>query len=174
MVFHQKWDRAVGVLWRARDVQKRVSRLYLIKEVRAVGWFSADRRQKKLIQHTRKQTSSNLHACYTFKHCWINKCFQLWRKCRYSYATLATQALLKGRRCSSWAISCLKWIGFIWLITMRFPPFDPSVPSSPPSNFSGHNLSSTSIQVTWGDVPKSSIRGILLGFHVACHLVNCS
>ena len=49
-----------------------------------------------------------------------------------------------------------------------------SAPSSPPSDFRGHNLSSTSIQVNWEDVPKSSVNGILLGFHVACNLVNCS
>ncbi|XP_068721575.1 uncharacterized protein [Montipora capricornis] len=47
-------------------------------------------------------------------------------------------------------------------------------PSSPPSDFRGHNLSSTSIQVNWEDIPKSSVNGILLGFHVACDLVNCS
>ncbi|XP_068721502.1 uncharacterized protein [Montipora capricornis] len=47
-------------------------------------------------------------------------------------------------------------------------------PSSPPSDFRGHNMSSTSIQVNWEDVPKSSVNGILLGFHVACNLVNCS
>ncbi|XP_068721500.1 uncharacterized protein [Montipora capricornis] len=47
-------------------------------------------------------------------------------------------------------------------------------PSSPPSDFRGHNLSSTSIQVNWEDIPKSSVNGILLGFHVACNLVNCS
>ncbi|XP_068700438.1 uncharacterized protein [Montipora foliosa] len=47
-------------------------------------------------------------------------------------------------------------------------------PSCPPSDFRGHNLSSTSIQLNWEDVPKSSVNGILLGFHVACNLVNCS
>ncbi|XP_068725120.1 uncharacterized protein [Montipora capricornis] len=47
-------------------------------------------------------------------------------------------------------------------------------PSSTPSGFRGHNVSSTSIQVNWEDVPKSSVNGILLGFHVACNLVNCS
>ncbi|KAK2556836.1 Cell adhesion molecule Dscam2, partial [Acropora cervicornis] len=47
-------------------------------------------------------------------------------------------------------------------------------PSSPPLDFRGYNLSSTSIKVTWGDVPKSSVNGILLGYHVTCILSNSS
>ena len=35
-------------------------------------------------------------------------------------------------------------------------------------------MSSTSINVTWGDVPKPEINGILLGFHVACERPNTS
>lgn len=47
-------------------------------------------------------------------------------------------------------------------------------PSSPPLDFRGYNLSSTSIMVTWGDVPKSSVNGIVLGYHVTCILSNSS
>ena len=60
-----------------------------------------------------------------------------------------------------------------WL-PITFPLFDSSAPSSPPLNFRGYNLSSTSIKVTWGDVPKSSVNGILLGYHVTCILSNSS
>lgn len=35
-------------------------------------------------------------------------------------------------------------------------------------------MSSTSINVTWGDVPKPLINGILLGFYVACERPNTS
>ena len=47
-----------------------------------------------------------------------------------------------------------------------------TAPSSPPVNFSGHNTSSTSIKLTWGDVPKALIYGILVGFHITCERVN--
>ncbi|KAL9976279.1 hypothetical protein ACROYT_G013562 [Oculina patagonica] len=48
-------------------------------------------------------------------------------------------------------------------------PKCPERPSSrPPANFRGHSGSSTSIKLTWGDVPKDHIHGVLLGFHVAC------
>ncbi|KAL9976276.1 hypothetical protein ACROYT_G013559 [Oculina patagonica] len=47
-------------------------------------------------------------------------------------------------------------------------------PSSPPINFRGHNMSSTSIKLTWGDVPKDLIHGILLGFHVVCKRLKTS
>ena len=50
--------------------------------------------------------------------------------------------------------------------------FDHAAPSSPPADFRGHNLSSTSIKVFWGDVPKRSVNGILLGFHVVCERLN--
>ena len=53
---------------------------------------------------------------------------------------------------------------FIWCVA----------PSSPPVNFHGHNVSSTSIYVTWGDVPKPFTNGVLLGFHVACKEINSS
>ena len=43
-----------------------------------------------------------------------------------------------------------------------------TAPLSTPKNFQGQNTSSTSIKITWGDVPKELIHGILLGFHVAC------
>ena len=45
-------------------------------------------------------------------------------------------------------------------------------PSSPPNDFRGHNLSSTSVVVSWGNVPKSSRNGLLLGFHVVCKKRN--
>lgn len=35
-------------------------------------------------------------------------------------------------------------------------------------------MSSTSIKVNWGDVPKSLIHGVLLGFHLACERPNMS
>ena len=60
-----------------------------------------------------------------------------------------------------------------WL-PITFPLFDSSAPSSPPLDFRGYNLSSTSIMVTWGDVPKSSVNGIVLGYHVTCILSNSS
>ncbi|XP_044175659.1 uncharacterized protein LOC114960826 isoform X2 [Acropora millepora] len=47
-------------------------------------------------------------------------------------------------------------------------------PSSPPLDFRGYNVSSTSIMVTWGDVPKSSVNGVVLGYHVTCTLSNSS
>ncbi|KAJ7365081.1 hypothetical protein OS493_007727 [Desmophyllum pertusum] len=47
-------------------------------------------------------------------------------------------------------------------------------PSSPPVNFQGHNVSSTSINATWGDVPKPHVHGILLGFRVTCARRNTS
>ncbi|XP_078365666.1 uncharacterized protein LOC144649949 isoform X2 [Oculina patagonica] len=47
-------------------------------------------------------------------------------------------------------------------------------PSSPPGDFRGHNLSSTSIKVNWGNVPKPLVHGVLLGFHVACERRNKS
>ena len=53
-------------------------------------------------------------------------------------------------------------------------PFYSTAPSSPPADFRGQNSSSTSIQLFWGDVPKVSINGILLGFHVACRRQNSS
>ena len=39
-------------------------------------------------------------------------------------------------------------------------------------NFQGQNTSSTSIKLTWGDVPKDLIHGILLGFQVGCERVG--
>ncbi|KAL9976277.1 hypothetical protein ACROYT_G013560 [Oculina patagonica] len=45
-------------------------------------------------------------------------------------------------------------------------------PSSPPTNFRGHNMSSTSIKLTWEDVPKDLIHGVFLGYHVVCERPN--
>lgn len=47
-------------------------------------------------------------------------------------------------------------------------------PSSPPVDFHGHNVSSTSIYVRWGDVPKPSANGILLGYYATCKAVKSS
>lgn len=49
-----------------------------------------------------------------------------------------------------------------------------TAPSSPPADFRGHNSSSTSIQIFWGDVPKPSVNGILLGFRATCERHNSS
>ncbi|CAH3025892.1 unnamed protein product [Porites evermanni] len=59
--------------------------------------------------------------------------------------------------------------------------FIDTVPSSPPASFRGHSLSSTSIELSWGKVPKSPPYKIL-GFLLACvrlssteeHSVNLS
>ena len=40
------------------------------------------------------------------------------------------------------------------------------VPSQPPVNFKAQNTSSTSIRVTWGEVPQGFLHGILLGYRV--------
>ena len=41
-----------------------------------------------------------------------------------------------------------------------------SVPSQPPTNLTAYNTSSTSLQVTWGEVPKGFVHGILQGYRV--------
>jgi len=41
-----------------------------------------------------------------------------------------------------------------------------SVPSQPPTDLAAYNTSSTSLQVTWGEVPKGFVHGILLGYRV--------
>ena len=40
------------------------------------------------------------------------------------------------------------------------------VPSQPPVDIAAHNTSSTSLQVTWGEVPKGFVHGILQGYRV--------
>lgn len=40
------------------------------------------------------------------------------------------------------------------------------VPSQPPVDLAAHNTSSTSLQVTWGEVPKGFVHGILQGYRV--------
>ena len=50
-------------------------------------------------------------------------------------------------------------------------PYYHTAPSSPPVIFRGHNISSTSIKLTWSDVPKALIYGIL-GFYVTCERVG--
>ena len=44
--------------------------------------------------------------------------------------------------------------------------FCSSEPSAPPSNVQGHNISSTSILVQWGDVPPAGQNGIILRYTV--------
>ena len=41
-----------------------------------------------------------------------------------------------------------------------------SEPNAPPSNVQGHNISSTSILVQWGDVPAADQNGIILSYTV--------
>ena len=41
-----------------------------------------------------------------------------------------------------------------------------SEPNAAPSNVQGHNISSTSILVQWGDVPAAAQNGIILGYTV--------
>ena len=41
-----------------------------------------------------------------------------------------------------------------------------SVPSLPPTDLAAHNTSSTSLQVTWNEVPKGFVHGILQGYRV--------
>lgn len=40
------------------------------------------------------------------------------------------------------------------------------VPSQPPTDLTAYNTSSTSLQVTWGKVPKGFVHGILQGYRV--------
>ena len=42
-----------------------------------------------------------------------------------------------------------------------------SEPNAPPSNVKGHNTSSTSILVQWGDVPPADQNGIILRYTVS-------
>ena len=41
-----------------------------------------------------------------------------------------------------------------------------SVPSAPPTSVQGHNLSSTSIFVSWGEVPPDDKNGVILSYTV--------
>ena len=41
-------------------------------------------------------------------------------------------------------------------------------PLNTPANFRGHSLNSTSIELSWGQVPKYLRYGTVLGFHLAC------
>lgn len=40
------------------------------------------------------------------------------------------------------------------------------VPSQPPTDLTSYNTSSTSLHVTWGEVPKGFVHGILQGYRV--------
>ena len=61
---------------------------------------------------------------------------------------------------------CLKqprgsWCKLVQLLTFSFPG-----PSVPPENVTAHNLSSTSVNVTWFPVPKDLLNGILQSYRV--------
>ena len=47
-----------------------------------------------------------------------------------------------------------------------------TVPSLPPTNVSAHNTSSTSLHVSWHEVPKGFVHGILLGYRVLYKIAN--
>lgn len=57
-------------------------------------------------------------------------------------------------------------------LQLSFLNSDYIAPSSPPNDYQGHNLSSTAVKVSWGNVPKPSRNGVLLGFHVLCERPN--
>ena len=48
----------------------------------------------------------------------------------------------------------------------RFPISSFAGPNAPPSNIQGHNTSSTSILVQWGDVPSADQNGVILSYTV--------
>ncbi|RMX41265.1 hypothetical protein pdam_00012375, partial [Pocillopora damicornis] len=50
--------------------------------------------------------------------------------------------------------------------TALFVSTDEDIPSLPPSKVTAHNTSSTSLLMTWGEVPKGFIHGILRGYRV--------
>lgn len=50
----------------------------------------------------------------------------------------------------------------------NYPIFSISlVPSKPPPNVTGNNLTSTSIEVRWNPIPPRFIHGVLLGYKVS-------
>ena len=49
---------------------------------------------------------------------------------------------------------------------MCFPCCFLTEPNAPPSNVIGHNASSTSIFVSWGDVPSSEQNGVIVSYTV--------
>ena len=50
--------------------------------------------------------------------------------------------------------------------------FTNAVPSLPPQNVSGYNTSSTSLHVSWHEVPDGFVHGILLGYRVLYKVAN--
>ena len=48
----------------------------------------------------------------------------------------------------------------------------PTVPDHPVTNITAHNMSSTSINVTWQPIPPDHVNGILLGYHVIYRRVD--
>lgn len=47
-----------------------------------------------------------------------------------------------------------------------------TVPSLPPQNVSSHNTSSTSLHVSWQEVPHGFVHGILLGYRILFKIAN--
>ena len=51
---------------------------------------------------------------------------------------------------------------------MCFPCCFSTEPNAPPANVTGHNTSSTSIFVSWGQVPFQDQNGVILSYTVSC------
>ncbi|XP_015753438.1 PREDICTED: phosphatidylinositol phosphatase PTPRQ-like [Acropora digitifera] len=49
---------------------------------------------------------------------------------------------------------------------------DQDVPSLPPQNVSSHNTSSTSLHISWQEVPHGFVHGILLGYRILFKIAN--
>lgn len=47
-----------------------------------------------------------------------------------------------------------------------------TVPSLPPQNVSSHNTSSTSLHISWQEVPHGFVHGILLGYRILFKIAN--
>lgn len=47
-----------------------------------------------------------------------------------------------------------------------------TVPSLPPQNVSSHNTSSTSLHISWQEVPRGFVHGILLGYRILFKIVH--
>lgn len=54
----------------------------------------------------------------------------------------------------------------------EFLTFAFTVPSLPPQNVSAYNTSSTSLHVSWREVPRGFVHGILLGYRVLYKIPN--
>lgn len=71
-------------------------------------------------------------------------------------------------------ITPLWFVWYMWSLTLTKPrcphiqctSFVYTVPSLPPQNVSSYNTSSTSLHVSWHEVPHGFVHGILLGYRV--------